>query len=69
MKKNYGTAREATHENIIRRMLIASWITKATDTRSKYLILNRYSTGKMVTRTRLNITFIPTMPALLAICM
>jgi hypothetical protein len=30
--EKYGTAREATDDNIIRRMRIACWITKATDT-------------------------------------
>jgi hypothetical protein len=28
----YGTARQATHDNMIRRMRFACWITKATDT-------------------------------------
>jgi hypothetical protein len=37
--ENYGTAEEATDYNIIRRMLIACWITKATDTHSEYVIL------------------------------
>jgi hypothetical protein len=31
----YGTARQATDDNIIRRMRIACWITKATDTHSE----------------------------------
>jgi hypothetical protein len=34
----YGRARQATHDNIIRRMRIACWITKATDTHSEYVI-------------------------------
>ena len=37
--EKYGTARQATHDNIIRRMRIACWITKATDTHSEYVIL------------------------------
>jgi hypothetical protein len=35
----YGTARQATDDNIIRRMRFAWWITKATDTHSQYVIL------------------------------
>jgi hypothetical protein len=32
MSNKYGTARQATHDNIIRLMRFACWITKATDT-------------------------------------
>jgi hypothetical protein len=35
----YGTARQATDDNIIWRMRIACWITEATDTHSEYVIL------------------------------
>jgi hypothetical protein len=35
----YCTARQATDDNIIRRMRFACWITKATDTHSEYVIL------------------------------
>jgi hypothetical protein len=35
----YGTARQATDDNIIQRMRFAYWITKATDTHSEYVIL------------------------------
>jgi hypothetical protein len=35
----YGTAGQATDGNIIRRMGIACWIPKATDTHSQYVIL------------------------------
>jgi len=34
----YGAARGATNDNIIRRMRIAYWITKATNTYSEYAI-------------------------------
>ena len=34
----YCTAGQATDDNIIRRMRIACWITKATDTHSEYVI-------------------------------
>jgi hypothetical protein len=37
--EKYGRARQATDDNIIRRMRFACWITKATDTHSEYLIL------------------------------
>jgi hypothetical protein len=53
--EKYGTARQATDHNIIRRMRIACCITTATDT---LRICNTYcfSTATMVTRTRLNVT-------------
>ena len=34
-----GSVRQTKHENIIRRMRIACWITKATDTDSEYVLL------------------------------
>jgi hypothetical protein len=37
--EKYGTARQATDDNIIRRMRFACWMTKATDTHSEYVIL------------------------------
>jgi hypothetical protein len=37
--EKYGTARQATDDNIIRRMRFACWITKATGTHSGYVIL------------------------------
>jgi hypothetical protein len=37
--EKYGTDRQATDDNIIRRMRFACWITKATDTHSQYVIL------------------------------
>jgi hypothetical protein len=37
--EKYGTARQDTDDNIIRRMRFACWVTKATDTHSEYLIL------------------------------
>ena len=35
----YGRARQATDDSIIRRMRSTCWITKATDTHSGYVIL------------------------------
>jgi hypothetical protein len=37
--EEYGTARQATDDNITRRMRFACWMTKATDTHSEYVIL------------------------------
>jgi hypothetical protein len=37
--EKYGRAREATDDNIIRRMRFACWVTKATDTHSEYVTL------------------------------
>jgi len=37
-------------------MRFACWVTKITDTHSKYVILNRFSTKTVVTRKRLKIT-------------
>jgi hypothetical protein len=36
--EKYRTARQATDDNIIRRMRFACWITKATDTHSEVVI-------------------------------
>jgi len=46
------------------RMRVACWITVATETHSEYVILIPFVTVAMVTRTRLNITFIRTLPVL-----
>jgi hypothetical protein len=64
--EKYGTARQTTDDNIIRRMRFACWITKATDTHTHthtHTQNMKYSTycfsmATMVTRTRLNVTFI-----------
>jgi hypothetical protein len=37
--EKYGTARQATDDNTMRRMRMACWITKTTDTPLKYLII------------------------------
>jgi hypothetical protein len=37
--EKYGRGRQATDDDIIRRMRISCWITKATDTHSEYVIL------------------------------
>ena len=50
---------------ITRRMRFACCITKATETRLEYVIIILLPIATMVTRTRLNVTFIQTLPALL----
>jgi hypothetical protein len=37
--EKFSTVRQATDDNIIRRMRFACWITKATDTHTEYVIL------------------------------
>jgi hypothetical protein len=37
--EKYGTARQATDNNIIGHMRFACWVTKATDTHSGYVLL------------------------------
>jgi hypothetical protein len=37
--EKYGTARQATDDNTIRRMRFACWVTKATDTHSRCVTL------------------------------
>jgi hypothetical protein len=53
--EKYVRARQATNDNIIRRMPFACWITKATDTHSEYVIVICFSTTTMVMRTRVNL--------------
>jgi hypothetical protein len=55
--EKYGTARQATGDNITWRMRFACWITKATHT---YRIFNTYciSTATVVTGRRLIVTFL-----------
>jgi hypothetical protein len=40
--EKYGRARQATDDNIILRMRIVCWITKAIDTHSEYVMLIAY---------------------------
>ena len=48
-------------------MCFGCWITKATNTHSEYAILAAFQQQKLVLRTRLNITFIRSMPVLFMI--
>jgi hypothetical protein len=61
--ETYSRVRQATDDNIIRRMRFACWITKATDT---FIIFNTYcfSIATVVTRTRVNVRFVRTLPFL-----
>jgi hypothetical protein len=64
--EKFGKARQATDDNIIRRrMRFACLLSKATDTNS-HRIRKTYcfSTATMVTRTRIGVTFIRTVPVL-----
>jgi hypothetical protein len=61
-----GGAREATYDNITRRMRFACWITKPADTHSEYVKLMYFFTATMVTRMPLNITLLRTFSALFA---
>ena len=36
--QEYGTARQATDDNIMQSMRVVCWVTKATDTYSEYVI-------------------------------
>ena len=60
-----GTAWQPTDGNTKRRMRIACWITKTTDTHSEYVIPTDFSTAKVVMRTQSTVTCIHTVPGLL----
>ena len=49
--------RQATDDDIVRRMRIACWIIKATDTHSEYVILLLFSAATRVRRKLLHVTF------------
>jgi hypothetical protein len=63
--EKHERARQATDDNIIRRMRFACWITKATDTPSEYVILNAFpwqqrkrERASMLRYTRMPVLFI-----------
>jgi hypothetical protein len=62
--EKYGGDIEANN-NTLWYMLLACWITNATNTYSEYVILNGFFKKKMPTRTRLSVTFMRTLPVLL----
>ena len=41
-KRKYGTAGQATDDNIIRRMRFAFWLAKAADKHLEYVILSAF---------------------------
>ena len=57
--EKYGTAGQATEDNITRHMRIACWINNATDSHSEYVKLAAFPrrTATVVTRTHVNVTF------------
>jgi len=61
--EKYGSARQATDDNIIWSMCFAFWITKATDTQNMY-----FTIATVVTRMDLDVVFIPTLPILFFSC-
>jgi hypothetical protein len=63
--EKYGTARQATDNNVIRRMRIACWIPKATNTHSEYVIFIPFSMQQWLSERASNVTFIRTLPVLL----
>ena len=62
--EKYGTARQTRFYNIIRRVPLTSFVNKGIDTHLEYAHIF-LSTTPMVTWTRLNVTFICTLPVLL----
>jgi hypothetical protein len=54
--QKYGTARQATGNNTVRRMRFVRSITKATDTHAEYVNIYCFSMAKRVTRTHLIVT-------------
>jgi len=54
-----GRASQAKDDNTVRRMRLACWITKATDTHLEYVIFITFPRQKRIAMlTRLNLTFI-----------
>jgi len=43
--EEYGKARQATEDNITRRMHLACWMTETIDTHSEYVILIAFHNG------------------------
>ena len=57
-----GTVRQATDDNMIRRMRFACWITKVKNTNSEYVILSAFARKQLLFESaRLNITFVCTL--------
>jgi hypothetical protein len=56
--EKYDTTRQTTHDDIIRRMRLACWVTNVTNIHAEYVIIIVFRKQTMVTRTLLNITFV-----------
>jgi len=61
----YSTAQQATDDNIIQGMRFACWLIKATDTHSKYVLLNAFARQQLLHKIRLIVSFIGTLSGLL----
>ena len=46
--EKYGRDRQAIDDNVVRRMRVARWITKATDTYSEYVMLIAFLRQQML---------------------
>ena len=53
-----NTVKPERPQMTIWRMRFVCWITEATDTHSEYVTLFNFSTATVVTRTRMNVTYI-----------
>jgi hypothetical protein len=62
--EKYGTARQATDDNIILRMRFAFQVTKATNTHSEYVILIAFTLQQWL-RKSVSMLRIPTLPVCL----
>ena len=60
--EKYCRAGQPTDGNTVRRMRIACWMTEATDTQEYVIRTYSFSAVIVVTRTRLDITFVRTLP-------
>jgi len=60
--EKYGRIGHATYDSITQCMRFACWIPKATDTHSRVRNNCGFATATLVTRTRLNVKFLRTLP-------
>jgi len=64
--EKYGTARQATDENIVRRMRITCWISKATNTQSEYVLIICFPLQQLLHERTLQYYVYTTFPILLS---
>jgi hypothetical protein len=55
--EKYGRVRQATDENIIRRMRFVCWITNATVTHSEYVVRSTFPRQKWLRERTLSVLF------------